>query len=111
MLEGTGRCERAIICPYHGWTYDFDGALVGAAAMEQTVDFERSLYGLTPIRLEVWQGFIWINFDDDADALDAFCRSELAGFKRPRRFVFGELPRTATGKIQKFVLRDRARET
>ena len=47
----------------------------------------------------------------DADALDAFCRSELAGFKRPRRFVFGELPRTATGKIQKFVLRDRARET
>jgi len=71
LLEGTGRCERAIICPYHGWTYDFDGALVGAAAMEQTVDFERSLYGLTPIRLEVWQGFIWINFDDDADALDA----------------------------------------
>ena len=45
----------------------------------------------------------------DAGALDAFCRDHLAGFKRPKRFVFGELPRTATGKIQKFILRDRAR--
>ena len=47
--------------------------------------------------------------DPDAAALDAFCRDYLAGFKRPRRFVFGALPRTATGKIQKFILRARAR--
>jgi fatty-acyl-CoA synthase len=46
-----------------------------------------------------------------ADALDAFCRENLAGYKRPRRFVFGPLPRTATGKIQKFVLRAHATET
>jgi fatty-acyl-CoA synthase len=46
----------------------------------------------------------------DAETLDAFCRQHLSGFKRPRRFVFGELPKTATGKIQKFVLRDRAME-
>ena len=45
-----------------------------------------------------------------ADALDAFCRENLAGYKRPRRFVFGPLPRTATGKIQKFVLRAHATE-
>lgn len=46
-----------------------------------------------------------------ADALDAFCRANLAGYKRPRRFVFGPLPRTATGKIQKFMLRAQAAET
>jgi fatty-acyl-CoA synthase len=40
----------------------------------------------------------------------AFCRAHLAGFKLPRRFVFGPLPRTATGKIQKFRLRDAARD-
>jgi fatty-acyl-CoA synthase len=45
-----------------------------------------------------------------AEALDAFCRERLAGFKRPRRFVFGPLPRTATGKIQKFLLRATARK-
>jgi fatty-acyl-CoA synthase len=33
----------------------------------------------------------------------------MAGFKRPKHFVFGELPKTATGKIQKFLLRERAR--
>ena len=46
----------------------------------------------------------------DAATLQLHCRSHLAGFKVPRAFVFGELPRTATGKVQKFVLRDRARE-
>jgi fatty-acyl-CoA synthase len=36
-----------------------------------------------------------------------FCRGQLARFKAPRAIVFGELPKTSTGKIQKFVLRDR----
>ncbi|TAL27316.1 MAG: acyl-CoA synthetase [Aquabacterium sp.] len=41
----------------------------------------------------------------------AFCRERLAGFKAPRSVVFGELPKTSTGKIQKFELRQRARST
>ncbi len=40
----------------------------------------------------------------------ARCREELAGFKCPKRVEFGELPKTSTGKIQKFQLRERARE-
>jgi len=39
----------------------------------------------------------------------AWCREHLAHFKVPRTVVFGELPKTSTGKIQKFVLRERAR--
>jgi fatty-acyl-CoA synthase len=39
----------------------------------------------------------------------AWCREHLAGFKVPRTIVFGELPKTSTGKIQKFLLRERAR--
>ena len=38
-----------------------------------------------------------------------FCRGHLAKFKAPRAIVFGELPKTSTGKIQKFLLRDRAK--
>ena len=38
-----------------------------------------------------------------------FCRSHLARFKAPRAIVFGELPKTSTGKIQKFVLREKAK--
>ncbi|ENO92545.1 acyl-CoA synthetase [Thauera sp. 28] len=46
-----------------------------------------------------------------ADTLVAHCREHLAGFKVPKRIIFGELPKTSTGKIQKFVLRDQARST
>ena len=44
---------------------------------------------------------------ESADALIAFCRDHLARFKCPAAIEFGELPRTSTGKVQKFVLRDR----
>ena len=44
-----------------------------------------------------------------AEELLAFCRAHLARFKVPKSFVFGELPKTSTGKIQKFVLRDIAK--
>jgi len=45
----------------------------------------------------------------EADII-AYAREHLAHFKAPRLVVFGELPKTATGKIQKFMLRDRARD-
>src|SRR5712675_753825 len=40
----------------------------------------------------------------------AFCREHLAHFKAPRQIIFGPLPKTSTGKIQKFVLRERAKQ-
>jgi fatty-acyl-CoA synthase len=42
-----------------------------------------------------------------AEALVAFCREQLPGFKVPKAFEFGPLPKTSTGKVQKFVLRDK----
>ena len=44
-----------------------------------------------------------------AEEIIAWCRDALAAFKCPRHVVFGEVPKTSTGKIQKFVLRDRAK--
>jgi len=44
-----------------------------------------------------------------AEELIAYCRTQLAHFKCPKRVTFGELPKTSTGKIQKFALRERAR--
>ena len=43
------------------------------------------------------------------ETLVAHCREHLAGFKVPKRIIFGELPKTSTGKIQKFVLREKAK--
>jgi fatty-acyl-CoA synthase len=43
------------------------------------------------------------------DEIIAHCREHLAHFKAPKRVVFGAVPRTSTGKIQKFILRDRVK--
>jgi acyl-CoA synthetase (AMP-forming)/AMP-acid ligase II len=58
---------------------------------------------------EVPVAFVALRKDDvDADGLTEYAREHLARYKVPRRFEFGELPKTSTGKIQKNVLRDRA---
>ena len=44
-----------------------------------------------------------------ADDLIRWCRGRLAAYKMPRTIVFGELPKTSTGKVQKYLLRERAR--
>ena len=42
-----------------------------------------------------------------AEELREFCRARLARFKVPKAIAFGDLPKTSTGKVQKFVLRER----
>jgi fatty-acyl-CoA synthase len=55
----------------------------------------------------------FVELKPGAEATDseiiAHCRGRLAHFKAPKTIVFGSLPRTSTGKIQKFVLRQRAK--
>ena len=45
-----------------------------------------------------------------AEEVIQFCKENMAGFKRPKNVIFGELPKTSTGKIQKFELRKKAKE-
>ena len=49
------------------------------------------------------------SFSVEAAEIIAFCRDNMAHFKAPKTVIFGDLPKTLTGKIQKFVLRDRVR--
>jgi len=63
-------------------------------------------WGETPCAfVEKKPGFEAVSESD----LIAFCRENLAHFKCPRTLIFGELPKTTTGKIQKFRLREQAR--
>ena len=68
LAQGEGNC-RAFRCPYHSWTYDIDGALIVAPQMDQTKGFIPTEWHLTPIRLECWAGFMFINFDPHARPL------------------------------------------
>ena len=69
LLRGEGNC-RAVICPFHGWTYRLDGRLAGAPQMERTADFRKEDHGLLPIRLACRDGFAFLSFDPDASSLD-----------------------------------------
>lgn len=57
----------------------------------------------------------FVELKDNASATEAdiiaFCRSHMSGFKTPKSVMFGPIPKTSTGKIQKFVLRDRVQST
>ncbi len=46
-----------------------------------------------------------------AEELRDFCREHMAGYKVPKTFVFRDIPKTSTGKIQKFVLRQLAKSS
>jgi phenylpropionate dioxygenase-like ring-hydroxylating dioxygenase large terminal subunit len=68
VAEGHGQA-KAFVCPYHHWTYGLDGKLVGAPAMERTCDFDRKGSSLPNFKVEVWNGFIFVNMDPEAAPL------------------------------------------
>jgi choline monooxygenase len=66
LVEGKKNCRR-IVCPYHSWSYDLSGNLVAApSSMERTVDFNVAKYALKQVRLEEWNGFLFVQCDPDA---------------------------------------------
>ena len=68
VAEGKGS-TKAFLCPYHHWCYGLDGRLIGAPAMERASDFEWRDIHLPQFKVEVWLGFIFINFDPQAAPL------------------------------------------
>ncbi len=68
VATGGGNCTK-FVCPYHQWSYDLTGRLLGAPDMERTKDFAKSDYPLPALKVEEWQGFIFVNFDRDASPL------------------------------------------
>ncbi len=69
VMQGEGKCT-VMSCPYHAWTYAIDdGRLIGAMEMDETEGFAKKDFGLLPLRLELWGGFMFLNFDKDAAPL------------------------------------------
>jgi len=66
-----GKGATALRCRYHGWTYGLDGVLRGAPEMGRTPDFDPSSIRLPEVRVQVWQGLVFVS-TGDAPAFDAF---------------------------------------
>jgi phenylpropionate dioxygenase-like ring-hydroxylating dioxygenase large terminal subunit len=68
VCDGSGN-SSTFKCPYHHWNYALDGRLLGAPAMERTEGFQKSDWGLPQLAVELWHGFVFVNFDRDAAPL------------------------------------------
>jgi phenylpropionate dioxygenase-like ring-hydroxylating dioxygenase large terminal subunit len=60
LLDGNGNCPVTITCPYHGWTYRHDGALIGTPSRDTFPGLDRAEHGLRAVRTEVAFGFVFV---------------------------------------------------
>ena len=68
LALGDG-CGRVLKCQYHGWTYQLDGTLRGVPHWNLVELFDRQDYGLVPVRVDSWDGLLFVNLDDAAAPL------------------------------------------
>jgi len=69
VADAKGRCDHEFVCQFHKWRYGFDGGLKEATGFGPAEGFESRDYGLFPIRVETWRGFVFVNLDPDAKPL------------------------------------------
>jgi phenylpropionate dioxygenase-like ring-hydroxylating dioxygenase large terminal subunit len=65
LLDGSSGCAKKLICPYHAWAYELDGRLSGVPDGASYPDLDKSRHGLSPVSLEIWQGFIFVRLKDE----------------------------------------------
>jgi Rieske 2Fe-2S family protein len=87
----------ALRCPYHSWTYDLRGALLKAPHTDGVGDFDKAHFGLTPIAVDTWGGFLFVHLtpskaqpllDEIGDLVAHISRYPLAELVRGRRYEY-----------------------
>ncbi|MDP6969765.1 MAG: SRPBCC family protein [Gammaproteobacteria bacterium] len=77
VVNVAGPVTGSIRCPYHSWTYDFNGDLkgtphLGGVGVHQTSSFRCAEHGMKEVRSQVWFDVVFINLDGKAPAFDDF---------------------------------------
>ena len=69
--ESTGQFAGSIQCPYHAWTYDLEGRLIGAPHMDEVPHFAKQDYPLHGVHADEWDGHVFLNLSRDPQPLRA----------------------------------------
>jgi Rieske 2Fe-2S family protein len=86
---GGGIAAGRITCPYHQWTYDFDGHLVVAPHLSAEPGFDKAQFSLYPAAVECWGGFVFLNL---SPATAPPLAQQLSGIpERTRRYPLADL--------------------
>jgi phenylpropionate dioxygenase-like ring-hydroxylating dioxygenase large terminal subunit len=59
-----GQCRSALVCPFHGWSYNLDGTLRSPAKPASLPQLDPVQHGLKPIDCEIWRGFVFVRFKE-----------------------------------------------
>lgn len=92
--EAAGHSKGAIVCPYHSWCYNHQGALIATPRIEEP-ELDRNQLSLWPVHVDVWQGFVFVNLSKEKPIT---LRESLAEhFDEPLRFEHFELDKLRIG--------------
>ena len=61
LPDGGTSGKRAVVCPYHAWSYDLSGALIAAPGFREVASFDPAAHGLVRLPAEVWHGWVFVN--------------------------------------------------
>src|SRR5262245_52238484 len=75
----TGTFRGVIMCPYHAWSYELDGAVRNAPFLEEADDFRKQGFGLYPVGVASWGGFIFLNLTPDEAGARGYTLAEQLG--------------------------------
>src|SRR5947207_2145494 len=84
----SGRAKKAFVCPYHAWTYDLNGRLIGTPNVKEDETFDRSSFPLHGVAVDSYAGFLFVNLareprpliealTDGAESITAFDRFKM----------------------------------
>ena len=76
MTKPEGRTE-ILRCPYHGWTYNLDGALIVTPEFAGVHNFDRSANGLIPLQTALWEGLVFVKLSPEGPSLEGFLGVDL----------------------------------
>ena len=84
LVDGDQGCSRRLTCPYHAWTYNDEGRLVGLPNRDEYPGLDPQDHGLLPVELEVWRGFIFVRLEPGETSVAAMMspfESEIAPYR------------------------------
>ena len=83
LVDAPKNVGRLIRCPYHAWAYDLDGALraaphFGGPNQHEANGFDKKANSLVPVRSHVWNDWIFVNIDGEADPFKDYAATMMA---------------------------------
>jgi Rieske 2Fe-2S family protein len=76
LADGCGHVRKVLTCPYHAWSYDLEGKLVGTPNVHEEEGFDRAAHPLWRVHVETWAGFVFVNLSDDPPPLREWLASD-----------------------------------